>query len=368
MKIILVFLVLSFFNSQAEERLRIASFDNEIIVGRLNIPSQNFKNKIVIDIPSSGPQTYENMRKVGRSTVFRYNNFFSNEFAKRGIAYFSYSTRYTIPDSTNPPNYDQVEKEKFYSYTPSVKVKDLEEIIKYLKKDKRLTSSEFILLGFSEGAIIATLAAERKLVSVDALFLAGTPMDDVYSTIRWQLSGASSMINFQKFFDTNDDDIIQKNEYQNADPRAVARVGGKIFQELDLNGDSVLTSEDFDEIIKPYLQELIKAIEVNDNEWIWNNYFRVSAEWIREHSNIEPNKTRILKLEIPVYLFHGSNDANCSVEKIIQLQKKAQQLDKKNIHFYIFQDHDHTLEFLSWVINKSLPVGLRTFFEQIEKF
>lgn len=367
MKIALLYLMLGMCSLYAQEITRVPGFDNEIIEGRLNIPSTGFKNIVVIDVPGSGPQTYENMRKVGRSTVFKYHDYFQNELAKRGIAYFSCSTRYTIPDSTNPPNYDKVEKEKFYEYTPGLKVKDLEEIIKFLKKDARLTGSKVILLGFSEGAIIATLLAERKIVPVDALFLAGTPTEDVYTTIQWQLSGASSMINFKKFFDTNNDNVIQKNEYENADARAIARVGGKKFQELDMNGDSVLTQDDFQIILQPQLVQVMNAIETDDNEWLWNNFFRVGTKWIKEHQAIEPNKKRILKLDLPVYLFHGTYDANCPVEGIIQLQKEAQELNKNNIHVFIIPGSDHTLEFLGWVVMKTLPDGLKILFEEIEK-
>jgi len=368
MIILLILLTLGSYSLQAQEFIQIPSFDKVIIEGRLNIPSNGYKNTIVIDFPSSGPQTYENMRKIGRNTVFKYHDYFQNEFAKRGIAYFSCSTRYTLPDSTNPPYYDKVEKEKFFSYTPLVKVKDLEEIINFLKKDERLASSKFIILGFSEGALLATLAAERMKVSVDALFLAGAPADDVYTTMLWQLSGASSMINFRKFFDANKDDIIQKSEYENADPRAIARVGGKKFEELDMQEDSVLTAEDFRIILEPNRKQILDAIELDDNEWIWSNYFRVGTQWIKEHRNIEPNSTRILKLDLPVYLFHGSDDANCRVEGIIQIHKNAKELNKQNIHVFIFPDHDHSLEFISWVVRKTLPEGLKTLFEEIEKF
>jgi pimeloyl-ACP methyl ester carboxylesterase len=307
------------------------------------------------------------MRLIGRSTKFKYHDYFKDEFAKRGIAYFSYSTRYTKPDSANPPYFDKVDKEKFFTYTPTVKVLDLEEVIKFLKQNSRLESSKFILLGFSEGSILATMAAERRNVSVDALFICGTPAEDVYTTILWQLSGASSMINYRKFFDANKDGIIQKAEYIDADPRAIARVGGKKFEELDMNKDTILTSEDFRAIVKEYLQQILDATEKNDDEWIWNNFFRVGTKWIKEHRSLEANKLRIMKLDIPVYLFHGSYDANCPVDGIIQIQNKAKELNKENIHVFIFPEHDHTLEFLSWVVRKSLPEGLKKLFDEIEK-
>ena len=226
MKLTCLFLVLAVVQIQAQEMLRIPGSKIDFIEGRLSIPSTGFKGKIVIDVPGTGPNTYDNFRKIGRSTTFRYHDYFADEFGRRGIAYFSYSTRYTVPDTT-PPYFDKVDKERFQHYTPSEKVSDLEDIIGYLRADKRLASAKFILMGWSEGAIISSLVAERKRVAIDALFLAGTPSDDVYTTILWQHSGASSMINYRKFFDTNNDGIIQRSEYANADPRAIARVGGR---------------------------------------------------------------------------------------------------------------------------------------------
>ena len=360
-----ILLFLGVLNIQAHEIIHIQSFDGEIIEGRLNIPTDNFKNKIVIDVPSTGPFTYETNRKIG-SLEFTYHDYFLNEFADRGIAYFSYSTRYTVPDSI-PPYFDNVDKEKFYSYTPTIKVKDLEEIIKYLRNDKRLATCRFILLGWSEGSIIASLVADRELVPVDALFLAGTPSDDVYSTILWQHSGESSMINLRKFFDNNKDGIIQRVEYDNGDPRAIARMGGATFEQLDMNQDSVLTAEDFSIMLVPRLQQIIFAIENNDNDWIWNNFFRVGAAWINDHRVLEPNKTRLLRLELPVFIFHGTNDANTPVEGILQLQKAARKIQKSNLHFYIIPESDHSLDFLHWVINNTMPTGIMKLIEQIEK-
>lgn len=352
---------------QAQELLRIKSFDGEVIEGRLSIPRENFRNKIVIDVPGSGPHTYENGRKVGRSLIFKYHDIFANEFAERGIAYFSYSTRYTRPDSI-PPYYDSVDKEKFFAYTPSMKVKDLEEVIVALREDARLSASRFILLGWSEGAVVASMAAERKRAPIDALFLAGSPTEDVYTTILWQLSGASSMITFQKFFDGNKDSIIQRSEYRDADAKARVRVGDKSFEELDMNNDTVLTMEDFRLTLQPRLESVVAAIDRNDNDWLWESFFRVGAKWIQEHRDIEANKSRLLRLDVPVFIFHGEQDPNAPVEGILQMRKEAEKRGKRNLRFFIFPEHDHSLEFLAWVVRKKMPEGLKAIFDQVDNF
>ena len=356
-----------FSHVHAQEILQITSFDGVAFEGSLRMPQASFKNTIVIDVPSSGPHTYDDRRKVGRSLTFNYHDYFANEFTKRGIAYFSYNTRYTVAD-TMPPYFDRVEKEKFFAYTASMKVKDLEEVIAFLRKDSRLASSKIILLGWSEGTILASLVAERNVVPIDALFLAGTPSEDVYTTMLWQHSGAASLINFRKFFDANKDRIIQRDEYEKADPRAITKMGGKKFDELDVTHDSVLTTEDFRSILQPRLQHSLSAIEKNDDEWIWNNFFRVGARWIEEHRTIEPNSTRLMKLNLPVYLFHGTHDANCPVEGLLRMQQLAAEKNKSNIHVFIFPEHDHTLEFLTWVVQRSMPDGVKAIFHEVEKF
>ncbi len=350
----------------AQELIRIPLSDGEIIEGRLNIPAGSQVKKIVIDVPGSGPCTYQNRRKVGSSTVFSFHDYFMNEFAGRGIAYFSYNTRYTVPD-TIPPYYDRVDREKFCTCTPSQKVEDLEEIIDFLRRDSRLEAYSFILLGWSEGTIIASMVAERRRVAVDAIFLAGTPADDVYSIILWQHSGKSSMINMCRFFDINRDGIIQKDEYVNGDPRARARVGNLQFTRLDINNDTVLTADDYRLMLKPRLDDILSAIERNDDAWIWNSFFRVGSEWIIDHRRLEPNRTRLLKLELPVYIFHGEEDANCPVSGILEIQEEAIRHKKSNLHFYIFPGNDHSLEFLSWVINDIIPPGIEKLIEQVEK-
>ena len=366
-KLACIFLFFGVFHlhTDAQEKKYIQSFDGEIIEGRLNVPDNNFKNKIVIDVPGSGPFTYETKRKIG-SKVFNYHDYFADEFNKRGIVYFSYSTRYTQPDS-NPPNFDKVNKENFYNYTPTVKIKDLEAIIEFLRRDNRLASCEFILLGWSSGSVIASEVADRELVPVDALFLAGAPTDDVYSTILWQHSGKSSMINMRRFFDSDQDGVIRIKEYEDGHPAAKARMGGAGFKQLDMNQDSLLTAIDFRIKLKPRLQQIRSAIEEKNNDWIWDNFFRVGVPWITQHRKLEPNKTRLLKLDIPVYVFHGSDDANAPVEGILELEKEAKDLKKNNLHIFVFKESNHSLDFPVWVLRDSIPPGLKTMFDKAEK-
>jgi pimeloyl-ACP methyl ester carboxylesterase len=353
---------------QSYEMLKIPTAGAEAILGRLSLPAEGFKNVLVIDVPGSGPNTYENRRRIGRTTEVRYHDLFAAELARRGVAYFSYSTRYTEVDENTPPTFDRVDKARFWTITPAERTQDLEAIIRHLRKDPRLARCRVLLLGWSEGSIIATLVAERKQVPIDALFLAGVPADDAYSTILWQHSGEASMINMRKFFDTDNDGRITRAEYESGDPRARARVGNKTFDDLDVNQDAVLTADDFRLILKPRLQQILSAVERQDDEWIWTNFFRVGARWISQHREVEPNRTRIPRLDLPVFLFHGTDDANCPVQGVIDVGNRARERGRTSLRTFIIPDHDHSLEFVSWAVSGSLPEGLKILFDQVEKW
>lgn len=145
-------------------------------------------------------------------------------------------------------------------------------------------------------------------------------------------------------------------------------MGGKSFTELDVNADAVLTADDFQQMLVSYRQQVFAAVDANDNEWIWSSFFRVGAPWIKEHRAIEPNRTRILRLDLPAYLFQGTDDASCPVEGVIALQRRAQELEKRNIHVAVFPGHDHSLEFMAWVVTRAMPDGLKAVFDAIERF
>ena len=111
----------------------------------------------------------------------------------RSVAYFGFNTRYTSSDTTNPPHFDRVNKDKFVTYSPLTKVRDVEAIVDFFKVDARFSRSHIFLLGVSEGASISALVAERALVPISAIFLIGTPPENGYESAIWHLNGGSSM-------------------------------------------------------------------------------------------------------------------------------------------------------------------------------
>lgn len=353
----------------AAEIIRIPLFDGTISEGKLHMPpgSENVR-AIVIYVHGTGPATYDDRRKFPEGAV-NYFDPFAEEFNRRGLAFFTYNKRgVTIDDK--PPRYEKIDREKFREVVPSIEVKDISNMIAALRKRPRLKKSKFVLLGWSEGSVIAPIVAEDKRNKIAAVFLNGYMNENMSNVIKWQNTGGSAMVNMRAIFDKNKDGKLSCEEYESSE-KAVSdyrtrRLRDAKFDQLNQNKDEFIDAADFAIIQEPRYKQLLDAIEKNDEEWIWDNYFHISVPWIKEHFALEANKDRLLRLKIPIYIFHGENDANCPVEGVRGLMVRFKAAGKKNLHAYTFAGHNHDLNYVDWVLKKEMPEGIKKMFETAE--
>ena len=363
-----IVLFLSMF-SHGAEIVKVPLFDGETLTGKLHLPAGLLKvNEIVIYIPGTGPATYDNHRKFG-ALELNYFDYFAEEFNRRGIAFFSYNKR-GVEMGTDPPMYDKVDRDKYRKAVPSIEVRDIASVIANLRKMPSLKSARVVLLGWSEGTVLAAMAAEDKRNKVHALFLNGYVHDNMADVIKWQNMGGSAMVNLGAALDADKNGSISRAEYDSEDkPAAAFRTGqlrGVKFDQLDVSKDDAITANDFAVIQKPRYDTILDAYARGDEDWIWKNYFRVSIPWLKEHFALEANKDRLLRLNMPIYIFHGELDANCPVEGVLDLRKRFDKARKKNLHESIFERHNHDLNFVDWVLKKEMPEGVRKMFETAE--
>ena len=114
---------------------------------------------------------------------------------------------------------------------------------------------------------------------------------------------------------------------------------------------------------EPFQELLMTKISENDGNWIWNNYFRITIAWCREHFALEPNKTRLLRVDTPIYIFHGKEDANVPVENVYDLEIRFKTNNKSNLRTFVFDNHNHDLNFQDWITKKEYSEGLQKIFD-----
>ena len=226
------------------------------------------------------------------------------------------------------------------------------------------------MFGWSEGTIIAAIIADQKKAKVDALFLAGYCNDNMTDIIKWQHSGEPAILALGDYFDRDQNRIITRTEYEAKDEvitsyrRSV--LGDRSFDQLDVNKDSLFTKEDFKGSLEPKLKAVLDAVDRKDDEWIWKNYFKVTTDWIIEHGRLEPNKKRMLRLDMPIFIFQGAIDGNTPVDGVYDVENRFKNNRKNNLNVFVFKGHNHDLNYLDWITKKSISEGIAKIFEVAE--
>lgn len=356
--------------SNQSQIVRLKLGDGNSVSAKLDLPTGvESCRTLVIFVHGTGPNTYLNRRKMG-SAEFNFFDFYSQEFTRRGVGFLAYNRR-GVELGDSPPSFETIDREKFRTGVPKTEANDLATMIRQLKQNKRLSSANIVLLGWSEGTIIAPMAAELKANGVDALFLAGYVNENMFDVIEWQFSGASSMMTVGGYFDKNADNRISQSEYESNDATAtgVRKTGfkDKPFAEIDLNKDGFISSQDFKILNDPKFQELMRAYAKKDEEWIWKNYFHVSIPWLREHFALEANKTRLLRLNLPITIFHGTKDLNCDVAGVHDIKRRFELAGKTNLTIRIFEGHGHDLNYSDFLTKKQISPGNAEIFEAAAK-
>lgn len=140
-------------------------------------------------------------------------------------------------------------------------------------------------------------------------------------------------------------------------------MGGAAFEIFDVDKNGNLDASDFAARQKFMLTLLMNKTRQRDDDWIWDNYFNITSSWLLEHFALEPNKTRLLKLDLPIYIFHGTDDAHVTVEGVHDLKRRFEVAGKDNLQAFLFEKHDHDLNFTDWVRNKELSEGFQQVFD-----
>ncbi len=333
--------------------------DGEVIEARLCLPDNEVKT-IVFCISGTGPTTY-----LTKRATFVYFDELANGFCNEGMAFFTYNRRGCKTNET-PPLFVEVDSAKYAKYTPIQEAEDVEAMISFLQKDKRFAGCKILLYGISEGTIIASLVAERKLVQIDALLLHGYANENMYDIILWQNKGHGVMIMANSIFDKDGDKAISKEEYE-AEDEMITRYRTYLFQNmpfdsLDIVKNGFIDIHDIEKMLMPLHEELMKRVTHNDWMWIRSNYFNITPLWFKSHFELEANKTRLLRLNIPIQIFHGTEDANVPVESVYDLQERFGACNKTNLTIHILEKHNHDLNFQDWLIHKKWPKGFRQLF------
>ncbi|MCL2774149.1 MAG: alpha/beta fold hydrolase [Oscillospiraceae bacterium] len=356
-------------NNSNPQIMQIKSFDGYMLKGKLTLPDGNDKiSKLVIFVNGSGPNTYDDHRNIG-SIEYNYFDFWAEQFSTNGVAFFSYNTR-GVDMGTEPPLYANVNDQDYKSYLPLNEVEDISYMIKAIKENDRLKDCKVLLLGWSDGTIIAPLVAQKYPDMVNALFLCGYANDNLKDILMWQQDGGASMVWYRQNFDTNGDGKVSKAEY-GADPNNVVTsvLKNASFGSIDVNNDGYIDESDLSIILKDSREAIFNAIDKKDNEWLKKYYpVQLTSGWFLQHFGLKSNMDLLPSLNLPIYIFHGTLDQSCDVNGVYAIRDKFAELNKNNLTVNVFEGYNHDLNYTDIILKDEIPAGIQTLIDTVVKF
>lgn len=313
---------------------------------------------IVIFCHGSGANTYDNRREVD-GVQFCYFDLFAEEFCKRNIAFCRWNTR-GCSVSDNPPDFTDINENEYETYCPSTSVSDILAVTDFIKGLSEFKEAKILFMGISEGATLIPFAAQQCKHEIAGLLLLGFSYENMKDTMEWQLTGGSSMVNMCKYFDCAEKGYIEKEDFE-ADKYQVrpALFPDTIFEDLDLDKDGKITQNDFALQLAEYKENVFRAIEEDDNEWLRENYsVLLTSKWFKEHFALPKVSTVLCSIDIPIYIFQGEEDANIPMEDIAKIQADFETMGKRNLQVFTFPKHDHDLNYLHFPLAGVVSEGL----------
>lgn len=339
----------------------LAARDGCLLHGKLDLPAAGAVSRLVVFVNGSGPNTCDNRRDKGDGTCFNFYDLFGQTLTDRGVGFFRYAAR-GCTDGESPPFYCDIQRDAYRTYCPDTSACDLEDWIAHLLADPRCKGAKVLLLGWSEGTMIAPMMALRGRAPVSGLLLAGYVNGTLAEILDWQQRGHNELTFYRQYFDADGDGAISRSEFE-ADPQGVAAALGITFQELDLDGDGLLTLADFARRSQQGYRDILRAIEACDDDWLMEHYpVPLTARWFHEHRKLPPNRETLPRLDMPIHIFQGVWDANTPVEDSYAIRDVFARLGKTNLTVHIYPDAAHTLNYERWLYTGEMPQGLADIF------
>jgi prepilin-type processing-associated H-X9-DG protein len=216
---------------------------------------------------------------------------------------------------SEPSGRPLIDRSVFSKATPSVLLDDYARGLDALRARKEIDPSRIVLSGASEGTRLAPQLALRAPAGIVGIALAGYAADNQRDVVVWQ-NTVGPWRNIQKLIPAAADGTLTRAEYDAA-VKEDASIATKLpFASVDSDADGSVTATDMARLVRPRLDAILKAVDEGNDDFIWQVLLNLSSAYLREGWDSEPNSATLLKLNIPLAIFHGDLDGTTRVEGV----------------------------------------------------
>jgi len=342
------------------------SHDGHEMLGKLVLPEAAAPRAIVIYVQTAEGATVDQKRPLGKGKTFNYFDLYREMLPPKGIGFFSYEGR-GIRMGDQLPRFEKIDREVFNTGTLDNKVKDVISAINTVHEQERCKGAPILLMGASEGTLLAAEAASRQPDKVSGLVLYGLLATNLRENFKYIMSDGA-FLTYRFHFDTNKDGTITKDEFEKDPHNYRAKVlRNAEFDVFDRDSDGAFSLRDMTVLTKRYLD----AVD-NDQFEVLQAWAKTSAavavpdKWFEDHFAHQPIWDFLSQIDIPVGCFHGAMDRSAPIAAVRALEKKAKSAKKTKMKFVYFDDLDHTLNIARYFAARELPAGHKAIFQFID--
>jgi pimeloyl-ACP methyl ester carboxylesterase len=223
-------------------------------------------------------------------------------------------------------------------------------------------ASRIVVLGLSEGTRLASRLITRSPKGILGLVLMGYASVNARETIVWQTT-VGPWRNVQKLIPAAAGGQWTRAEYEAAVKNNPMLASVLNLYWLDTDGDGIVTREELSGKNRPRLDAILKAVDERNDQFLWQYLGNLSSAYLLEDWNGPPTHVTLLKLDIPIAIFHGELDGTISIEGVREAEKAFQVAGKTNLVVRAYPGHDHDLNWTIEAASRGGPAPFRDAFD-----
>jgi hypothetical protein len=342
------------------------SHDGHEMLGKLTLPAGPGPHPVVVYVQTAEGMTVDMTRPDGRGGTFSYFDLYAQRLPPMNVGFFRYEGR-GVRLGAAPPRYERIDWEVYNTSTLENKVRDAMTALAVARKQAGVDSARILLMGTSEGTLLAAEAASRMPGQVSGLVLYAVMAENMRDVFRFIIT-EGAFLPYRRAFDTDSNGQVSRAEYE-ADPRRYRErvLRNAPFEALDRSGDSVLSVEDITLLTARLGDALTKSDFASLDQWAKTSAaVSTPANWFKDHFAHATIWTFLSRVDIPVGIFHGEADVNTSVAGVRRLEEQARAAGKTKMRFAYFPNADHSLNLGLYFARGELPPGHQAIFAFLE--
>lgn len=336
--------------------LEFAADDGTPLQAKLTLPAAaTAATPVVFFLHGAGARTFDSpflyRDADGKVQIGSYLAYHADELARRGVGLFRMSKRGCTPQP-EPPGM-RVDREVFGKTTMALLLDDYAHGLAALRAEPGVDRDRIVLLGSSEGTRLAPQLALRAPDGIIGVAMMAYAADNARKTVEWQNS-IGPWRNIQHLLPAARDGVLTRDEYDAAvkDNPALARA--LPLAALDADKDGSLGPQDMARTVRPRLDAILKAVQEQDDDFLWQHLSKLSSAYLRDWWEAEPNLEILLRLHVPLAIFHGALDGSCRVEGVHETAAAFREAGRTDLEVHIYEDGDHDL---NWTYDTSKDGG-----------